>query len=69
MLESIRRGLVDARKVQGLSRRELAKLAGTSHQTVRAFEEGKGKRLDILAMMAVRLGLSLDLREHESGAG
>ena len=51
-----------ARDARGLSRRELAVLAETTHQTVRAFEMGGGRRLDILLRIAGRLGLELDLR-------
>lgn len=44
-----------AREARGLSRRELAVLAKTSHQTVRAFEAGEGRRLDLLIAIARRL--------------
>lgn len=46
---------------RGLSLRELAELADTSHQTVSAFEEGTGTHLPTLIRIAKRLGLQLEL--------
>lgn len=57
----------DERARQGLTLRDVAADADTSHQSVAAFEAGTGNHLRNLIKIAGRLGLSLELRENETG--
>jgi transcriptional regulator with XRE-family HTH domain len=53
--------LTRARETRGLSRRELAALADTSHQTIHSYETGKGSRLDLLIRITRALGLKVKI--------
>jgi transcriptional regulator with XRE-family HTH domain len=59
--KSIGRQLEQERLRRGLALRDVALLAGVSHQTVRAFELGRGKHIDILDRLARKLGFRLRL--------
>jgi transcriptional regulator with XRE-family HTH domain len=60
--------LQDRRAERGLTLRELAALAKTSHQTVAAFEAGDAIHLPTFIRISGQLGLSLELRENETSA-
>jgi ribosome-binding protein aMBF1 (putative translation factor) len=61
ILESYGVQLCEARARAGLTARELAARAHTTHQTIHAFEQGKGRRVDVLMRIARELDLQVCL--------
>ncbi len=62
---SIGKLITKTREARGLSLRELAGQAETSHQTITAFEAGEGRNLEVLARIALALDLRITVEPYE----